>query len=206
MTGVPPSGPGHSRAEPVVSALRASVPNAIGFTGSQRGCTPRQHQELQGWLACLFMKGFQWMHNGDCIGADEQAAQTWCEYGGKIFLHPPIAVSKRAFLNSHASAAPKPYLVRNRDIVTLSSVLVATPSEMTEQLRGGTWSTIRFARQTDCPLILIYPDGHTSLERNAAKAIEARRAETGTGSVHESAVAESHSPNPPHNPGTPNHG
>jgi hypothetical protein len=55
--------------------------------------------------------------------------------------------------------AKKPYLVRNKDIVIETASLIAAPADPVEQLRSGTWSTVRFARQRGKPVFLILPDG-----------------------------------------------
>jgi hypothetical protein len=54
--------------------------------------------------------------------------------------------SKRAFCQGDVVLTPRPYLVRNRHIVDASSVLIATPKG-DEELRSGTWSTVRYARK-----------------------------------------------------------
>jgi len=37
--------------------------------------------------------------------------------------------------------------------------MIATPGEVDEQLRSGTWSTVRFARKQGKPVHVILPDG-----------------------------------------------
>jgi hypothetical protein len=39
--------------------------------------------------------------------------------------------------------------------------MIATPKGFTEEARGGTWFTIRYARSKNKPLIIVYPDGST---------------------------------------------
>ena len=53
----------------------------------------------------------------------------------------------------------RPYLDRNKDMVRETAWLIAAPAEPEEQLRSGTWSTIRFARKLGKPVFLIFPDG-----------------------------------------------
>jgi hypothetical protein len=179
-----------------VSPVPASIPSAVGFTGTQNGCTEVQHDRLKGWLGQLWVHGYEWMRNGDCVGADEQAGHIWNTLGLKIALHPPTVLAKRAFIPHAIAERPRPYLDRNKDIVRGAEVVVATPTEMVEQLRSGTWSTVRFARQLSKPILIIFPDGTYRLENRFAQAIEARRAETQSGSVHESAVGNADAPTP----------
>lgn len=57
---------------------------------------------------------------------------------------------------------PQHTLKRNRIIVDRADVLVAIVSGP-ERVRSGTWSTVRYARESRAPHILFYPDG--SIER-----------------------------------------
>jgi hypothetical protein len=133
---------------------------AFGFTGTQRGWTAAQAQSAQEALAMFHSAGYEWMHNGDCIGADEQAGEFWQNVmRRKIHLHPPTVLAKRAWLPPDKVEFPLPYLERNKAIVDMSSILLATPGEMTEQLRSGTWSTVRYARKSVKCVVLVYPDG-----------------------------------------------
>lgn len=140
---------------------------AFGFTGTQQTLPVAQAEALGGVLGGLEHDGYIWMHNGDCIGADAFAAKLWRELGGHIWLHPPGISTKRAFflLNmSDRSENPKPYRERNQDIVDSGELLVACPKEMWEELRSGTWMTVRMARKKGLPIIFVWPDGTVTKE------------------------------------------
>lgn len=117
----------------------------VGFTGTQRGMTEYQSGWLFGLLKRLREEGFSVFHHGDCLGADYQAQRLARQVGFRVVRHPPIDGSKRAFSLFDEERRPKPYLDRNKDIVRETEVLIATPAQMEEILRSGTWSTYRFA-------------------------------------------------------------
>ena len=58
----------------------------------------------------------------------------------------------------------KPPLDRNRDIVDACDVLIATPKDFVEELRSGTWATVRYARKQRKPLVIVWPNGETTTE------------------------------------------
>lgn len=138
----------------------------IGFTGTQTGMTLKQMNEVNSLFKELKLTVF---HHGDCIGADSEAHDFAVLYFrlikmidstvGKIVIHPPINNSKRAFCKALTIREPKEYLTRNKDIVNESDILIATPKEDTEQLRSGTWSTIRYARKMNKKIYIILPNG-----------------------------------------------
>jgi len=97
-------------------------------------------------------------HHGDCIGADEEAAAIAVGAGYRIFSHPPLNAAIRAFTRADVELQPKDYLVRNRDIVDVADVLVATPAGLEVQ-RSGTWSTVRYARRLGKRTYIVMPDG-----------------------------------------------
>lgn len=129
----------------------------LGFTGTQIGMTDLQ---LDAVRDILREKSGEF-HHGDCIGADAQAHEAAESAGFAIHIHPPVNPSKRAFKVAHISRMkPKlPYLDRNKNIVLATESLLAAPGEMEEQLRSGTWSTIRFAKKHMRPILIVYPDG-----------------------------------------------
>jgi hypothetical protein len=79
----------------------------------------------------------------------------------RIHIHPPKDDRYRAYRKSEYIAEPKPYLERNRDIVMRSDVLVAIPKTDKEDLRSGTWATVRYAQyEQQIPVMIIRPDGN----------------------------------------------
>lgn len=92
------------------------------------------------------------IHHGDCIGADaefhEICIKRW-PHALHVVLHPPLNPRKRAFCTySNQSEVPaKDYLERNREIVDAVDEMIAGPKELEEQLRSGTWATVRYARK-----------------------------------------------------------
>ena len=110
----------------------------IGFTGTRQGMTREQERTLRDLLASH--RGAV-LHHGDCVGADEQAHDIAVSLGCGIVIHPPLLEAQRAFKPAPQIRAPKPYLVRNKDIVRETDLLVAAPKEALEQHRSGTPAT-----------------------------------------------------------------
>lgn len=134
----------------------------LGFTGSREGATSVQLGKLTS-----FLRGATEFHHGDCVGADEEANELAFLMQVPTVLHPPTDNKQRAFTFGHyKSAFPAPYLVRNQDIVNQTDVLVAFPKSDQEEIRSGTWSTIRYARKIGKQLIIIYPDGRVEKEND----------------------------------------
>jgi hypothetical protein len=137
----------------------------IGFTGTRHGMT-----ELQ-WRAFLAAIKREWpheFHHGDCVGADDEAANIVYDHRGgltKIIKHPPINRAHQANNQCyHGSRPPREYLERNRCIVDETMHLIAAPKEMSEQRFGGTWATIRYARKMGRRVTICWPDGTTTEE------------------------------------------
>lgn len=130
----------------------------VGFTGTQYGMTEAQETTLQRLLTEL-PNAPHVLHHGDCVGADEQAHMIAGQLGFTTMGHPPVNESKRAFTVCTGWRQAKEYLVRNRDIVGECEVVFATPAQAGEQLRSGTWATVRYARLLHRPVHIIAPDG-----------------------------------------------
>jgi hypothetical protein len=127
----------------------------IGFTGTKIGMSLRQ-KELLYHMLLLKMKGVCYFHHGDCIGADDEAANIAWELGHTVVGHPPIDASRRAH-NAHTEIwrEPQEYLTRNRSIVDESSLLVATPRSDKRVWRSGTWTTVRYAEKKGTEVIIL---------------------------------------------------
>ena len=121
---------------------------AIGFTGTQAGVSPERIEKFRAFMADAADKGWVVFRHGDCIGADAQAHKVARSLKYYIIGHLPEYDGKRAFCHFDETWIPKPYMVRNQDIVDNSQILVALPKDPDhEELRSGTWSTIRKARK-----------------------------------------------------------
>lgn len=143
----------------------------VGYTGPRSGLTPPQRLALGEVLATLSGT----MHNGAALGADRAAAELWGRgpWHREIEFFPCHAEQQRwavLFARSHARVTVhpiRPPLVRNREnLVDPCDLLVATPAGP-ETPRGGTWSTIRYARRPEVgkPVVLVWPDGRVEWER-----------------------------------------
>lgn len=129
----------------------------VGFTGTQLGMTSLQIEEVDALLLDDLVTSIA--HHGDCIGADEQFHRLARLSGMTVHGHPPINPSKRAFCDFDSIEEEKEYIPRNHDIVDAVDWLIAAPAEFREQLRSGTWATIRYARQSNRPGFTVWPDG-----------------------------------------------
>ena len=127
----------------------------IGFTGTQEGMTDNQHIQVQ---RLLHTRDITEAHHGDCIGADSQFHDICKEKKYKIIIHPPLKSYKRSFKNGDIILPKKDYLDRNKDIVDDSEIMIGTPKG-SEELRSGTWSTIRYAKRMKKELYIVYPNG-----------------------------------------------
>jgi hypothetical protein len=129
-----------------------------GFTGSRNGMTREQVNTLVNMMDQVVVTGF--FSHGDCIGSDATAHSIAIGIGLKVILHPPLVSTRRAWCYGAFQVRPaKGYIERNHVIVNESDVLIATPDSIQENLRSGTWATVRYCRKQGKPVWLILPDG-----------------------------------------------
>jgi len=130
----------------------------IGFTGTQNGMTWGQRSRLADKLS-HYAIGTRF-HHGCCIGADAGAHIIARGYRYYIILHPPLNPAKRAYCNgADEEREPLEYLARNHAIVNECGLLIAAPKSPVEELRSGTWATVRYARKRGVPIWFVLPDG-----------------------------------------------
>lgn len=132
----------------------------IGFTGTRKGMTPIQRKALYNLLDTK-IRHPEIFHHGDCIGADAQAHDIAKSLGFIIHIHPPIHSYQRAYTTGDIFEKPKKYLERNHNIVDFSDCLIGAPQSTTEELRSGTWATIRYAETQNKLVYIIFPNGKT---------------------------------------------
>lgn len=125
----------------------------LGFSGTQLGMSAEQQSLLLWFLVELEPDQ---VHHGDCIGADEQFHRLARSLGIYIVSHPPADSSKRAYCQADEERDPKPYLIRNKDIVNESDAMLFAPKDDHEVLRSGTWSTVRYTRMYEKPYKILW--------------------------------------------------
>ena len=140
-----------------------SQKNAIAFTGTR---SPQRDNTKK--LAAIFQIlqefGYTKLHHGDCIGGDRQAHDAAIQCGLNVTVRPPEKTLFRAFTNHGPPRTQqvqlkgaRSYMERNQNIVDASNILIAIPkgSVSKEELRSGTWSTVRYARKKRLPIIFV---------------------------------------------------
>lgn len=137
----------------------------VGFTGTQEGLTLEQDNAVYDALHSLRAhdNAKQEFHHGDCVGADNSACGLAWDNNYFVVQHPPSNNAKRAFTEFKEQRQAFAYLMRNQHIVEASQVLLACPKQEAEQLRSGTWYTVRAAGRVGIPAVLIFPDGSAEL-------------------------------------------
>lgn len=140
--------------------------NGLMVTGTREGMTEDQYDTVIKILPSLFDKYGNVFRHGDCIGVDDEmgniVSQLYSDV--KIFIHPPSNPKYRAF-NSFGSILPEePYLTRDHKMVDMADFFLGFPKGMEQELRSGTWATIRYARKVKRSGMVIYPDGQAVLE------------------------------------------
>lgn len=138
----------------------------IGITGTKEGMTYEQYEVYKKYSNMI---GKYTLHHGDCIGVDcEIQYYTSSNTGNHIVVHPPENKKYQCYRRTTDNMTilkSKDYLERNKDIVNDSDVMFACPKENEEQLRSGTWATIRYSRKMKKPLYIIFPDGAIKREK-----------------------------------------
>lgn len=145
----------------------------IGFTGTRQGMTPGQKEEFERIFLGICPTEF---HHGDCVGADADAHVIVLRHAVRhnpeiaeideldyteIHIHPPTEERLRAFKEGDRLHPARPYQERNMDIVLSCNTMIACPGGYEEELRSGTWATIRKARGQGRPVLVIWPDGRS---------------------------------------------
>src|SRR5210317_539103 len=116
-----------------------------GITGSREGISFAQ---LASFLKVIEDHNITEIHHGCCNGADEMAVIACHSNGLKVIGHPPSnpkEMSSKSIKLSEIMLPKKAYLDRNKEIVNASKMLIALPRTKEEEIRSGTWSTIRYA-------------------------------------------------------------
>lgn len=133
-----------------------------GFTGTRNGMNAKQLGQLRIELMRLAPT---LLAHGACRGADDQADELAAEMGIYRVAYPSTASTAiyasalRARTGSQITIILPPQLplVRDKMIVDLAEIMIAAPKTMTEIVRSGTWTTVRYARRMKKEVIMLWP-------------------------------------------------
>ena len=136
----------------------------VGFTGTRNGMTAPQLDSVRRLITEYIIVGPACWHDGDCIGADDEAHEIAEVLGYYTIGHPPASPAFQARNKFDEMREPKAYLDRDQDIVDECDVLIAAPKQVQETQRSGTWATIRRARTKGIKRYIVFPSGFVKEE------------------------------------------
>ena len=140
--------------------------SAIASARSRDGLNEKQKAEIINLLQKDLDDGFKiQVTHGDCVGADNdfhnicRSLKPSIKNEADILIHirPGGTTNNnfRAFCKGDFHYYAKPFLERNKDIVNNCDILLACPRSNVEELRSGTWATIRYANTISKPTKII---------------------------------------------------
>jgi hypothetical protein len=154
----------------------------LGFTGTRQGMTPKQLATVRAVAERYYRTGrLLVVRHGACAGADREFHATVVnqpEFHAEptrmftTWLYPSNAEQRTWALAAVAALPPdagfvvktQPPLERNKRIVGGSDLLIAAPRGFTEEVRSGTWATVRYARERRVAITIVWPDGRKTEE------------------------------------------
>lgn len=136
---------------------------SIGFTGTRQGLNDIQKRELYNFLLTYYQLSnypYGFFRHGDCVGADAEAHEIALSLGFLVIVHPPLDPKLRAYCTPFYSIEKEEeYLDRNKSIVHASNIMIACPHSVDEEVRSGTWSTVRYADKLGRTVFIVRPTG-----------------------------------------------
>lgn len=136
----------------------------IAFTGSRTPMNEAQYEQLVAAMKRENEFAIKWdvadieFLHGDCIGSDAIAHVAARQLGWTIRTFPCNLAQFRAHCEADIVEPVDEPLKRNRRMVDLCHVLMATPNSIMET-RSGTWSTIHYCERATKRRYVFYPDG-----------------------------------------------
>lgn len=147
----------------------------VSFTGTRDAASSRQLDQLALVLTAFYVPqkyvygigspigpvAANEFHFGGAVGADRQARRIAKDLGFAIHWHPCPGVARTEIFGDDPSVEDEiwhevfPPLVRNKHLVAVGGVLIAAPFTDNEELRSGTWATIRYARAALKPVVML---------------------------------------------------
>jgi hypothetical protein len=133
----------------------------VGFTGTRSGMTNFQKELVKKELQTIWLQHPDLLViHGDCIGADADFDEIAMNLGIPREIFPCHLMNMRARrdkLGAVCTREPVAPLKRNQRIVDEVDILFVAPYSSEEQVRSGTWFTVRYARKINKPHSIFWP-------------------------------------------------
>jgi len=148
------------------AASPGTTPPILAVTATRQGLTSAQQQMFISVVRNLVCDSFVF-HHGAAIGGDAELAYLASGFRqqGKtirIVAWPSNLASQRsssAVLASDEVKPEMPPLERNVAMIAGADLLLAFPAGFEEEVRSGTWATIRAAERNGIRVTVVWPNG-----------------------------------------------
>jgi hypothetical protein len=129
-------------------------------------------------IEILLNLNYEEVHFGDCIGADADFFVIL--YGLReetkrpcvIHSHPSNIKGTQAKSKSDIIYPEKPPIERDKIIANRSDILIACTKGFEEEIRSGTWTTVRYARKIGIKILIVWPNGSVTEEEAKESRLE----------------------------------
>lgn len=139
----------------------------LGFTGTRQGMTRKQMEIVKDLVKRLDPDK---VVHGDCKGADADFHTLVLNLRGGLVsggtrpfiqIRPSNRNSRAYCEGADLIYPPKEPLDRDMDIARECDHLIATPKGFEEEIRSGTWTTVRYVRKfKNKTIYVVQPDGN----------------------------------------------
>lgn len=133
----------------------------ITFAGSRIGISHAQLDTIKNLLDQLKVSSDDIALHGCCTGADTDIHHICQKKDMTIVGYPAFADQYQLAEECDKRMPQMSPLKRNHAMVNRCTLVIAAPGTQKEQLRSGTWATIRYCKKLKKPLHVVYPDGKT---------------------------------------------
>ena len=141
----------------------SNFPEHLAVTATRDGLT-----DEQAYIAMQLLDHALRLSHGAARGGDSQLHYLAHDRGVPCSIWPadnvPSNLSGLDIWDTDVIHPAGKALDRNHDIILDGHALAAFPRLMQEELRSGTWAAVRFARKTDRPILIVWPDGTLTRE------------------------------------------
>lgn len=168
------------------SAVPNETPPILAVTATRKGLTLPQERTFVSVIRCAICDPFVF-HHGAAVGGDcdlTRLAVAMRQLGRtiRIVAWPSNLASQQAASALAVSDEVKPAappLERNLNMIANADMVMAFPAGFHEEVRSGTWATVRAAERNSIPVTMIWPDGSICWSNSWGNRLVGQHSESG---------------------------